>query len=92
MHLNEKIDYPYMGEYAILSQPLPNETIFNTLNEVPLNKSEETLVNSMLQIIEDEKLRKKYSKGQLIASNFDKEKILTKWSRLLKQTSDEFEK
>lgn len=92
LHLNEKIDYPYMGEYAILSQPLPNETIFNTLNEVPLNKSEETLVNSMLQIIEDEKLRKKYSKGQLIASNFDKEKILTKWSRLLKQTSDEFEK
>lgn len=87
LDLNEEIDYPYMGEYAILSQPFPNEIIFNTLNEVALNKSEEALANAMTKIIEDKNLRRNYSNGQLIASNFDKKKVLTQWSRLLKQTS-----
>ncbi len=87
LDLNEELDYPYLGKYAILSHPLPNELLLKGTDEVPLKRPEEELADSMIKIMEDKKLRKKYSKGQIIAFNFDKEKILTQWSKLLKKTS-----
>lgn len=84
LDLNKTVNYPYYGNYAILTQPLPNELLFKNLKEVPLLKSEEILVESMIKIIEDKNLRMDYSNGQKIARNFDKEKILSQWNKLLK--------
>lgn len=81
--LDDEINYPYLGEYAILSQPFPNEIIFNNLNEVPLSKSEDVLANLMTKIIENPNLRKKYSNGRIMAKNFDQEKIIEQWNKLL---------
>ena len=83
LELNEKLDYPYLGKYAILSQPLPNKEIFKDLESKPLLESEEQMSDLMIKMMEDHTLREKYSNGQEIARNFDKEKILMKWCALL---------
>lgn len=81
--LDENINYPYLGKYGILNQSFPNEFNFKTLREAPLNKSEEILSNSMIKIMEDCDLRKKYSAGQFRALNFDEKNILNQWNELL---------
>jgi glycosyltransferase involved in cell wall biosynthesis len=83
--LDKKINYPYFGEYAILSQPLQNEPIFNNINETPLNESEEILADLMIRMIEDSDLRNNYSNGQIIAKNFDKDNIINQWNKTLKK-------
>ncbi len=83
LDLDKTIYYPYFGNYAILIEPFPDELIFNNINEVPLHKPEKILANLMAEIIEDPDLKKNYSKGQIIAENFDKEKIIEQWKKLL---------
>ncbi len=83
--LKKEIEYPYLGEYAILTQPFPYELIFNTVNEIPLNESEELLADLIIRMIEDSDLRKKYSNGQKVAKKFDKHNIIESWNKLLKK-------
>jgi len=54
LDLNEEIDYPYLGEYAILSQPLPNQLLLNNVDEITLLKSEKILTDLMIKMMEDE--------------------------------------
>ena len=82
--LDEVIDYPYFGKHAILTQNFQNELIFKNINDLSIKKSEKILADVMIKIIEDSEFRIKYSKGQVIAKNFDKEKIINKWITLLK--------
>ncbi|MFA0832545.1 MAG: glycosyltransferase [Methanobacterium formicicum] len=82
--LDETITYPYLGEYAILTKPFPNEIIFKNLDEVSLSESEQILSNIMIKMIGDPDIRKKYTHGELITQNFSKEKIVTQWNKLLK--------
>ena len=83
LDLDETINYPYLGEQAILTKPFPNEIIFKNLDEVSLIKSEQILANLMIKMIGDPDIRKKYANGELITQNFSKEKIVTQWKRLL---------
>nr|WP_319374845.1 glycosyltransferase [uncultured Methanobacterium sp.] len=84
LDLDETINYPYLGEHAILTKPFPNEIIFKPLNEVSLIESEQILADVMIKMIEDLDMREKYTQGHLITKNFAKEKIVTQWKRLLK--------
>jgi glycosyltransferase involved in cell wall biosynthesis len=81
----KEIKYPYFGNYAILTRTFPNELIFNNINKIPLNESEEKLANLMIRMIEDPHLNKNYSNGQIIAKNFDKDNIINIWNKLLKK-------
>lgn len=83
LELKEEINYPYYGEYGILTHPFTNELIFKDIEEVPLNSSEEILADLMIEIIEDPKIREKYSKGSRIAQNFHKDKIIKEWETIL---------
>ncbi len=83
LDLDETINYPYLGEHAILTKPFPNEIIFKPLNEVSLIESEQILADIMIKMIEDPDMREKYAQGHLITENFAKEKIITQWNRLL---------
>lgn len=87
LDLNEAISYPYLGKYAVLSLPLPNEEVFQDLNTVPLIESEEQLVELMAKMIDDQQFRKNYSHGQKVAGNFDKYDVLIQWRELLKKIS-----
>ena len=84
LDLDEKINYPYLGQYAVLTQPFPNQLFFKDLNEVPLSKSEKTLSELLIRMIEDSDFRKKYTNGHEIAKNFDKKEIINNWNNLLK--------
>ncbi|MDD1774500.1 MAG: glycosyltransferase [Methanobacterium sp.] len=83
LELKEEVNYPYFGNYAILIPPFPNELLLNNITEQPIIKTEAALSDLMTLIIEDETLRNKYSNGQKLAYNFDKEKILGQWKKLL---------
>ncbi|MGP8022584.1 MAG: glycosyltransferase [Methanobacterium sp.] len=83
--LKKEINYPYFGEYAILTRNFPNELIFNNINKTPLNESEEVIADLMIRMIEDPDLNKNYSNGLIIAKNFDKDNIIKIWNKLLKK-------
>jgi glycosyltransferase involved in cell wall biosynthesis len=85
LNLDETINYPYLGEHAILTEPFPNKIISKTLNEVSLIEPEQILADIMIEMIEDPDLRKKYAHGHSITRNFAKEKIITQWKKLLKK-------
>jgi len=84
LDLDTKIEYPYQGEYGILTQNFPNELLFKSTDELPLTKPELMMADLMIKIIEDENLKKNYSNGQKIIDMFDKEKIIAQWNKLLK--------
>lgn len=84
LNLDAEIEYPYYGDYGILTRNFPNKHIFNTLNEYPLSEKEISLSEQMVKIIEDSNLRENYSKGELLAEKFDNEKIISQWNDLLK--------
>jgi glycosyltransferase involved in cell wall biosynthesis len=84
LNLDETINYPYLGEHAILTEPFPNEIIFKNLDEVSLIESEQILFSIMVELIGNPDIRKKYAHGELITQNFSKEKIVNQWNKLLK--------
>jgi glycosyltransferase involved in cell wall biosynthesis len=106
--LDEKIKYPYYGKYGILTKPFDKKSIFETIDEKPLDKDEEDfsslffrklifetidekpldkdekdLAALIIKIIEEKKLRKKYSTGQERALDFDKTKIMEVWEKII---------
>ncbi len=83
--LQKEIQYPYLGEYAVLIQPFPYEMIFSTVNEIPLNEAAELLADLIIRMIEDSDLRKNYGNGQKVAEKFDKHNIIELWNKLLKK-------
>lgn len=79
----EEISYPYHGKYGILSHPFHNKLLIENLEEHPLSRAEEIMADLMIEIIENLKLRKRYSNGKEMARNFDKYKIIKEWEYLL---------
>jgi len=85
LNINEKISYPYYGEYGILSKPFPRMFIWQNLNEKPLIEEEKIFADIMIKIIEDKDLRRKYSKGLKRAKDFDIKKIMKSWKKLIEE-------
>ena len=83
LDLEEKINYPYFGKYGILIEPFPRKFIFKDLKEKPLIKQEKQLSDLMIKIIQDNSLRKKYSNGLKRAKDFDIDKIIKKWEKVI---------
>jgi glycosyltransferase involved in cell wall biosynthesis len=81
--LDKSINYPYLGEHAILTKPFPNELLFKNLEESPLNESEKMFSNMMIRIIKDPAFREKYSNTRELANNFSYKKIVGEWDDLL---------
>jgi glycosyltransferase involved in cell wall biosynthesis len=83
LEINQKIKYPYYGRYGILVEPMLSETNFNDLKEKPLTPREEKLADVMIDFAKDDKLRKKYNNGLKRAKDFDKNKIIGQWEKIL---------
>lgn len=83
LELDEKIEYPFFGEYGILSMPFERKYVFENIEMSPLSEAEEMLADLMINIIEDDELREKYSNGLERAWNFDKTEIMEKWGRAI---------
>ncbi len=83
LEVNEKIQYPYYGEYGILTKPFPRKFIWDDLKERPLIEEEKMLANLMIEMIKDKNLRRRYSNGIKRAKDFDIEKIIKEWEKLM---------
>lgn len=81
--IEEQIKYPYYGKYGILNHPFPNELQLQSLEDCPLNEAEEMMADLMTEIIETPSLSEKYTNGREMAKNFDKNKIIEEWEKLL---------
>lgn len=83
LELKDEVNYPYFGKNAVLIQSFPNELLLSDITELPPIKPEAALSDLMIQIIEDNELRNRYSNGRKLAYNFDKARILGQWKELL---------
>jgi len=84
--LEEEIDYPYYGEYGVLTEPLEDEVFFDDLNQRPTTTQEKMLWNTMKKVLEDKNLRKKYSeKSAKRTEDFHPEKIIEEWSNVISE-------
>lgn len=79
--LNQKINYPYFGEYGILMEPFGKKW---KSSKDELDAKEQMLSNLMIEFIENSSLRNKYSCGIKRAKNFDKDIIMGRWEELIK--------
>lgn len=79
LDLDQKINYPYLGEYGVLIEPFEKKLKFSNDK---LDKTELMLSNIMIKLIEEPELRKKYSHGFNRAKNFDKNIIIDKWEEI----------
>jgi len=75
--------YPYYGKYGILTKPFDNKQIFKTLEEKPLSSEEEMFSKSMMNLIENKNLRKKFSNQFERVKDFEVDKIIKKWENIL---------
>ena len=80
---NSKITYPYYGKYGILVQNFDNIDINKLLKKHKLYKQEEMLANVMIKMVKEKSLRGKYSHGIDRAKDFNKDKILKYWLKIV---------
>jgi len=79
----EEIDYPYHGKYGILTDVFENDMFFETLEKKSLSKKEKLFSASMINIMEDKNLGDKYSDVSERVEDFDVDKIIDQWEKLI---------
>lgn len=82
LELDQKIKYPYFGEYGVLIEPFEKKC---KSSEDKLDAKEKILSDLMIKFIEDPKLRKDYTKGLNRAKNFNKDVIMDKWEEIFNE-------
>lgn len=80
LDINKKINYPYFGEYGILTKPFEKKWKYS---KEELDTAEQMLANLMIKFIENPDIRKKYCNGLNRAKKFDKDKVIDQWEELL---------
>lgn len=80
--LDEKIEYPHFGEYGILTKPFTQKYVFERINQVSLDESEDMLADLMIKLIEYPDVKEKYENGMERALEFDKTRIILEWEKL----------
>ncbi len=83
LDLDGNIDYPYLGKYAILTRTFPNNLLFKSLDEVPLDDDEQILSDMMIKMIKDTDMKEKYSQGRQRSETFSYKKIINKWDEII---------
>jgi len=83
---NENVEYPYEGEYGILTKPFEDKMIFKTIDEKNLSKGEKLFAKCLVELMKNEKLRERYLNNSKRVKDFKKEKIIKKWMNLINNT------
>ncbi len=83
LKIDEIIEYPYCGKYGVLTKPFEERMVFKTLDEEPLSDEENIFADTMIKLYIDKNLRKKNSNGLQRAKDFDVDKIIEEWEKLL---------
>lgn len=77
------IEYPYFGEYGILTSPFKKEMVLRTIKEEPLVEEEIMFSDLMIRMIEDNQMRETFSSGLMRARDFDANIIAGEWEKIL---------
>jgi len=85
LSLEEEIEYPYYGQYGVLTNPFEDKIFFGDLEEENLSKEEEIFSETMIEVMKDEELRNKYSKGLERAKEFSSDKIMVRWKEVIEK-------
>lgn len=83
LSLEEEIDYPYFGEYGIITPQLDEEILFEMIEEEPLSKQEEILSEAMVKVARSEAVEERYRNGIERLRGLVPERIVDKWEELL---------
>ncbi len=83
--IREEINYPYYGKYGILVESFDNQMFLKTLEEKPLSEDEKIFANSMIKIMDDQKLRNRYSDCSERVEDFKASRIIQQWEELFKK-------
>lgn len=83
LNFNEKISYPHFGKYGVLTKPFENKIFFKTLQEKPLSQEEKMFSEWMINMYENEDLRKEYSNQTKRAEDYDVSNVIKKWEKLI---------
>jgi len=83
LEMDEEVDYPYYGEYGILSKPFDQNMSFGSIDEKTLDEKEKTLAHAMMKVMKNERLRERYSNGVERVKDFDYEEIMDQWEEVI---------
>lgn len=83
LDIEEKVEYPYYGEYGILTETFEDLVFFKTLEEKPLSNREVVFAEAMIELMLDEELRGRYSNGVERVKDFEVEKIIDEWEEVI---------
>ncbi len=83
LDIGEEVQYPYLGEYGILSEDFENKIIFETLEEKELSREEKKFAEAMEKLRNDRALLEEYSNGLERAKDFSTDKIIEEWEQIV---------
>ena len=83
LDINKTIKYPHYWKYWILIKTPKKEFIWEDLKEKSLIKEENLLADTMIKVIENKEVQKKYSYWLKRAFDFDNENIIWKWEEII---------
>ncbi len=83
LKIDEEIEYPYYGEYGILTETFEDRMFFKTIEEEPLSKQEEMFAKPIIESMNKKELREKYSNSIERAEDFKIEEIIKEWEDVL---------
>lgn len=83
--MEDELEYPYFGEYGILTNPFEHKMAIKTLDEKPLTDKENMFAQMLKDMIENKELRERYSKGRerLQSKEFDVENLVKEWEEII---------
>jgi glycosyltransferase involved in cell wall biosynthesis len=86
LNIERSIEYPHYGKYGILNKTFRNIDCNNMDKIIAKSLSNEEIMFAklMIEILENDDLRKKYSFGIERANDFDIEKISERWIDVIK--------
>jgi len=83
LEIDEKIEYPHYGEYGILVQPFEDRMFFKNLEKQLMWESEKIFFKIMVELMDKERLRRRYSKGYERVKDFRVDKIMKEWEKVI---------
>jgi glycosyltransferase involved in cell wall biosynthesis len=81
--LEEKLTYPFLGDYGILTEPFPIELREEPNYKQPLIQGEKMLAELMLRMIGEVSLRQRYSHSKIRTKDFNVDNYVYHWIRLI---------
>jgi len=83
IEVDEDVEYPYYGEYGVLEETFEDRIFFKTFKEESPSEDEKIFVETMMELMQNKKLRKSYLNGVNRVEDFKIDKIINNWESVI---------